>query len=123
MPNQQEQRVGLGRRMVDTVNQNATPLAAVALVGVGVATIAYVGGKAALTTAGIIGGGIFAVVFGYEVAKAAVGTANEVGHIAAQKVADSFAPPRGTLHTETEVRTTRRTHRAQRGGQRAAAAT
>lgn len=118
------EQVGLGRRIVDGAQRNANGIAAATLVAAGIGTIAYVGGKAALTTAGIIGGGLFAIFAGYEVAKAAVGTANEVVDVTADRVRQSFAKPAGTLHTEktVEVHTTRRTARNQRGGQRAASA-
>lgn len=82
MPN--EQKPGLGRRIINFSKVNAASLVATAAVAGGVAALGYFGGKAALVTAGVVGGGMFAVVVTHEVVKLAV----ELG---TTKIKESFA--------------------------------
>jgi hypothetical protein len=98
MPEKQvKPEVGVGRKAIQFVTDNRMNLAASAVVAGAAAGIAYVGGKAAVTTACLVGGGIFAVFFGHTVAKGVVETLADTAKVAHDKVKKSFEPPAGTM--------------------------
>lgn len=85
--------VGLGRRALDYVNTNATEIAAgVITLGVGAGVVAL-GGKAAVTTACLVGGGAAALLGVNILAKVGVGIVSAATKQAVEATKHSFAKP------------------------------
>lgn len=63
---------GIGRRVIDFTKNQATDLVATGLTAGLVVGVGYWGGKAALTTAGIVGGGLFATIVVHETIKLSI---------------------------------------------------
>lgn len=80
---------GLGFSVLNYMRTNAMSLAATTAVTAAGAATAVVGGKAAVTTVCLAGGGLFAAFVGHEIAKTVF---NGLGTVV-QSVKDSFKKP------------------------------